>query len=373
MPDPETNRKEPPETDLEGEDFSKRPGTSLVIQGDTLTAKQAATLFLGVLTVIAVGWVLKALGHLIVPLLVAFFLSFLLWPLISYLIRRKVPGSVAVMAALLCVAATVGLFGLIISQSVKGFVAASPKYEQRLHSWADRVSGPLGSVAKELKKRENLEKVGGALANTALDAAGTVVSAVTTFALIIIYLLFILFGRLSSGDRVGRAFAPARAAKVRKALANVDRQVLRYLGMKTLINLATGFLFALTCVALGIDFPVLWGFAGFVISYVPTIGSIISPGPPILLALLQYPDELWRPLTLGIALVTIVVVMFNLVEPKVMGDSLGLSPLVVMFALLFFGWMWGIWGMVLSVPLAAIIKIICENFDSTKPVAIFME
>jgi predicted PurR-regulated permease PerM len=172
---------------------------------------------------------------------------------------------------------------------------------------------------------------------------------------------------------VARAFPPERAAKVRAALRNVDRQVLRYLGMKTLVNLGTGVLFAITCLILGVDFPVLWGFLGFLISYVPYVGSIVSPIPPTLLALLQYPDALWRPLALGIALVAIVIVMFNLVEPKVMGDSLGLSPLVVMFALLFFGWMWGVWGMVLSIPLAAIIKIVCENFETTRPVAVFME
>jgi AI-2 transport protein TqsA len=304
---------------------------------------------------------------------VAFFLSFLLWPLITALTRRKVPGGLAVVVALLCVAATVGIFGLIIQQSIRSFVKESPKYEQRVHAWAERITDSAGPVTEELRKRENLEKVGAAVADTALSAVGSVVSSITTFALIIIYLLFILTGRLASGDRIGRAFAPDRAVKVRRALANVDRQVLRYLGMKTLINLATGFLFAITAMVLGIDFPILWGFLGFAISYVPTIGSVISPVPPILLALLQYPDELWRPLALGIALITIVVVMFNLVEPKVMGDSLGLSPLVVMFALLFFGWMWGVWGMVLSVPLAAIIKIICENFEATRPVAVFME
>ncbi|MDY0001737.1 MAG: AI-2E family transporter, partial [Polyangia bacterium] len=287
--------------------------------------------------------------------------------------RRRVPGGIAVFIALLSVAACITLCGLVLQQSVRSFAKEAPKYEQRLHSWAERATAQLGPYAKELQKRENLEKVGTAAANTALDAAGTIVSTVTTFALILIYLLFILTGRLAAGDRVGRAFAPERAAKVRQALQNVDRQVLRYLGMKTLINLATGFLFGVGCAALGVDFPVLWGFLGFLISYVPTIGSVISPVPPVLMSLLQYPDELWRPVMVAVVLVSIVVIMFNLIEPKLLGDKLGLSPLVVMFALLFFGWMWGIWGMILSVPLAAIVKILCENFESTRPIAVFME
>ena len=338
-----------------------------------LTAKQAATIFLGIIATLLVGYTLRVLGPLIVPLLVAFFLSFLLWPLISWLIKRRVPGGVAVMLALLVVLGVVTLCGLIVQQSFRGFVQQAPKYEQRLKSWANRVTTQLGPFAEELQKREHLEKVGAAAADTALGAVGTVVTTLSSLALILIYLLFILTGRLTAGDRIGRAFHPERAEKVRQALHNVDHQVMRYLGMKTLINIATGILFGVTSAALGIDFPILWGFLGFLISYVPTIGSVISPLPPILLALLQYPDELWRPVALAIALVCIVVVMFNLVEPKLMGDSLGLSPVVVMFALLFFGWMWGVWGMILSVPLAAIVKIICENFEATKPLAVFME
>lgn len=338
-----------------------------------ITSKQMATVFLGIIAIILVGYTLKVLGHLVVPLLVAFFISFLLWPLVTALTRRRVPGSLAVLVALLAVAASITLCALILQHSFRGFVKEAPKYEERIHSWTDRISPHLGPFSKELQKRENLEKMGAAFADTALGAAGTVVSAVTTFALILVYLLFILVGRLKTGDRVERAFAPDRALKVRRALQNVDQQVLRYLGMKTLINLATGIFFGVTCAILGVDFPVLWGFVGFLVSYVPVVGSVLSPLPPVLLSLLQFPDELWRPVAVAICLVAIVLIMFNLVEPKLLGDRLGLSPLVVMFALLFFGWMWGIWGMILSVPLAAIIKILCESFDATKPIAVLME
>jgi len=338
-----------------------------------LISRKTSTVLLGIIATLMVGYTLRVLGGLVVPLLVAFFLSFLLWPLVETLRRRRVPGPAAVVVALLLVLTVMGLFGLILHRSIRGFRQDAPRYEARLRTWAKQASEQMGPFSRELKRRETLEKLGSATINTLYGAVGTLVTTASKLGLILIYLLFILSGRLTSTDRIGRAFAPDRAAKVRRALQNVDRQVLRYLGMKSLINLATGLLFGLSCWALGVDAPALWGFLGFLISYVPTIGSIISPVPPTLLALLQFPDEPWRALVVLLVLGTIVALMFNLVEPKVLGSTLGLSPLVVMFALLFFGWMWGVWGMILSVPLAAIVKILLENFESTRPLAVFME
>ena len=332
-----------------------------------------ATVFLGLLALIAVGAVLRTLSELIIPLVVAFFLSFLLWPLIAALVRRRVPGVLAVVAALLVVAAVVGLAGMIVTRSVSSFSIKVPVYQARVQVWADRAAQAIGPAAAELKKREHLEKVGAVVAGTAMGAVGTIVSLASSLALIVVYLLFILFGRLESRDRLARAFAPGRAEQVRRAFENVDHQVIRYLGAKTLINLVVGVLFGLACLGLGVDFPVLWGFLAFVINYIPTIGSLVAPVPPVLIALLLYPDALWRPVALGVALLAITTVMFNAVEPKVLGDKLGLSPLVVMFALLFFGWLWGIWGMVLSVPLAAIVKILLDSFETTHPFAVLME
>lgn len=342
-------------------------------ESSPLSSRKTSTVFLGIIATLLVGYTLHVLGGLVVPLLVAFFLSFLLWPLIMTLRRHRVPGSAAVLVALLLVVTVMSLFGLILHRSFRGFMRDAPKYEQRLRVWAEQATDRMGPFSKELKRRETLEKIGTATFNTLFGAVGTLVTTLSKLGLILIYLLFILTGRLTSTDRIGRAFSPERAQKVRRALRNVDRQVLRYLGMKTLINLATGVLFGLSCAALGVDAPALWGFLGFLMSYVPTIGSVISPIPPTLLALLQFPGEPWRALLVLLVLGSIVALMFNLVEPKVLGNTLGLSPLVVMFALLFFGWMWGVWGMVLSVPLAAIVKILLENFESTRPLAVFME
>jgi predicted PurR-regulated permease PerM len=168
--------------------------------------------------------------------------------------------------------------------------------------------------------------------------------------------------------------------KLRIVLKNPERSLFtiekfsqdakRYLVIKTLISAATGLLIWLWLLILGVDYPVLWGTLAFLLNYVPNIGSIIAALPAILLALVQ--------LGVGSALLTVLgfsvvnVVIGNILEPKLLGKGMSLSTLVVFLSMVFWGWVLGPIGMILSVPMTSLVKIALESYEETRGLAIML-
>ena len=142
---------------------------------------------------------------------------------------------------------------------------------------------------------------------------------------------------------------------------NVQRQVFSYMWIKTLINIGTGLLTFTICIIFGIKFAIFWAFLAFIFSFVPNIGSILSTILPILMAVIQL-DSIESLLLFAVLLVAMHFVMGNVVEPIIMGNRLRLNTLTVLFGLVFWGYIWGIPGMILSVPLLVIMKLILERF-----------
>jgi len=153
--------------------------------------------------------------------------------------------------------------------------------------------------------------------------------------------------------------------------ASIIQRIQSYMITQTAIGVATGLCTLVVTLALGIDFPILWGIIAFLLNYIPNVGSVIAVGPPVLLALLQF-DTLTRPLICLIGLGSAQFSLGNIVEPKVMGRSLNLSTFVVFVSLIFWGWLWGMIGVILAVPLTAAIKIVCEHIERLRPIAIFL-
>ena len=140
--------------------------------------------------------------------------------------------------------------------------------------------------------------------------------------------------------------------------------------MGTLTSLVTGILVGLWTAVIGLDFAVVWGLLAFLLNYIPNIGSIVAAIPAVLLGLIQ--GGVGYALLVAVGFVVVNVVIGNFIDPYLMGRTLGLSTLVVFLSLVFWGWMWGIPGMLLSVPLTAAIKIAFEQIDATRPFAVMM-
>jgi predicted PurR-regulated permease PerM len=154
-------------------------------------------------------------------------------------------------------------------------------------------------------------------------------------------------------------------------LETVARQIQRYLAIKTVVSMATGLLAGIWVAALGLGVPLLWGLLAFLFNYVPTLGSIVAAVPPTLLALVQF--GVWRGALVAIGYVAINIVLGNFVEPYLYGRRLGLSTLVVFISLVFWGWVWGPVGMLLSVPLTMLVKIALENTEDLRWLAVMLD
>ena len=154
-------------------------------------------------------------------------------------------------------------------------------------------------------------------------------------------------------------------------MRSISSQIGKYLALQFFISLATGLCVWLALIILGVDFPVTWGALAFFLNFIPTVGSIAASIPPILVALVQFPS-FWPAVFTLIVLLVIQMTIGNIISPKIMGDRLHLSPMVVLVSLVFWGWLWGLWALC-SVPIASAIKIVCENIEALRPISVMMD
>ena len=147
----------------------------------------------------------------------------------------------------------------------------------------------------------------------------------------------------------------------------------RYLLLQFVISLATGLCVWVALWIIGVEFALTWGALAFVLNFIPTIGSIIASIPPVLIALVQYaPDSYWPAVATALVLLAIQMAIGNFIAPRVMGEHLNLSPVAVLVSLLFWSWLWGPAGALLSVPVTAAVKIVCDNIGPLAPVGVLL-
>lgn len=207
-----------------------------------------------------------------------------------------------------------------------------------------------------------------------VSISGTLVNFLGELVLIILYLLFILMEKRSFSVKICNMFLGKRGEHVRSVSVNISSQIVRYLNIKVLISALTGFCVYIVCFIVGLDFPFMWAIIAFVLNFIPSLGSIIFFLMASVMSIIQFlPDERWGAvLTITISVGLIEFIIGNILDPKISGDKLDLSPLVIVVSLLFWGFMWGIVGMFLAVPLMLFVKLVCENIPSLKPVSVFL-
>ena len=321
---------------------------------------------LAILTIIAIGMVLQVAQSVFIPLVIAWLLSYILGPVVNVMTRRRIPTGIAVFVVLLLVFGVCYLAGIFFHQRFMAFVNAYPRYAERLNDLLLKLSqdwnyNPL--------KEFNWVQQGGAFL---LSMSQPVLSFLSKLIMVIIFLVFLLLGKPYFHYKVRKAFSQSNAEHLTQIINTIATQIGQYLGIQFLISLATGVLIWAALSIIGVDFAITWGALAFFLNFIPTIGSIVASIPPILLALIQFHPSLMKFVLTILAILAIQVIMGNILTPKVMGDRLNLSPVVVLVSLLFWGWLWGVVGALLSVPIAAMIKIVCENIEPLQPISILM-
>lgn len=190
--------------------------------------------------------------------------------------------------------------------------------------------------------------------------------------MIILYSLFVVFEEANFRSKLELSFKDKKQYdRLSVTLTKIEQSISSYLKLKTLVSLITGGLSYLVLFFIGIDSPFFWAFLIFLMNFIPTIGSLVGTVFPAVFCLLQFGEVLPSLLVLGIVGI-IQVVVGNILEPRLMGSSMNISALVTILALSFWGLIWGVTGMILSVPITVIMLIICAQFERTRPIAILL-
>ncbi|NOX18734.1 MAG: AI-2E family transporter [Chlorobi bacterium] len=333
---------------------------------------------LGVIVLIAVGYVLAIAKDILFPFAMAIFVSFILYPVIEFFEKKKIPSSLATLLSIILFAAIIYLLVFLVSDSINQFSSGIEKYQERFDEISKQVESLLSVNMNFMPGSENgdstiLKEITDNLSITgfATSVIGSISSLLSKTFMIILILIFMLLSRNQLRQKIKAAFKGETADRLENIFDNVNIQIRKYIILKTLISITTAVLFMITLAVFGVEFVVVWGILAFVLNFIPNIGSLIATILPIGIAFIQFENPMIA-LWLTIILIAIQQIMGNLVEPKLLGDRVNLSPIVILFSLVFWGWLWGIWGMFLSVPITVMIKIILENIDATKPISIMM-
>lgn len=337
-----------------------------------MQGSKVAVACLVIIVIFICGVLLRLAKPVLFPLFLAIFLSFILSPILDVLTRFKIPRIISILFILIITFFIIYLLGALFYSSGKAFASEFPKYGQKISSILTSLQEKLKLAPLEWKPLDWVEQLDiNKLGSFLLSIFGPFFSFISNLFLIFIFLVFILAGRGKTKIKIKDSFSDKRSQKIIDVIQNIDSQVQRYLAIKTVISFITGILATVILLIFGVDFAVVFGFFTFLLNYIPNIGSIIATVLPLSVAAIQF-ETLWPALWILILLGSIQMAIGNFIEPKLMGEGLGLSPLVVLFALFFWGWLWGIPGMILAVPLAAIIKIICSNIPSLQFVGTLM-
>jgi len=329
-----------------------------------------ATICLVIIVFFITGAFVRLAKPVLLPLFFAIFLSFLLSPVLNLLDRLKVPQAIAIIFVLLVTFLLIYLLGSLFYSSGKTAAVEFPKYGQRISTIFESIQELLNRPDwnfEDWVSHLEFNKIGGFL----LSSLGPFFSFMGNLFLIFIFLVFILAGRGRIEKKVLHAFNKRQAAKLISVVKKIDQDVQKYLVIKTAVSFVTGLLATIVLVLFDVDFAILFGFLTFLLNFIPNIGSFIATAFPVVITAFQF-ETLWPAFWVLIVLVLIQQVMGTFLEPRFMGEGLDLSPLLVLFILFFWGWLWGISGMIIAVPFAAIVKIIFSNIPDMEFMAIMM-
>lgn len=312
---------------------------------------------------------MKSASSLIVPFLLAIFISIICMPLLLLLRRKGVPGWFSVLVILVGVLVVGGLLVTLMGTSLGDFSKNLPTYQEQLTEKSSVLFGWLKGHGIDISGdmiKENFNP--SAVMKLAANTFSELSAALTNGFMILLIVIFILLEITDFPAKINAAVKDP--AKSLSGLEKIGVSVNRYLEIKTIFSLATGVCVGIWLWVLGVDYPLLWGVFAFILNYVPNIGSIIAAIPAVLLAIIQF--GIGHAVLVVVGYVVVNVVFGNLLEPRFMGRGLGLSTLVVLLSLIFWGWVLGPVGMLLSVPLTMILKIVMEGREDTRWISILI-
>lgn len=321
--------------------------------------------------------VLKTTASFVLPLTFALLLSFVFYPFCKGMKKLHVPWLVSIVIILAIAIVVIYFIVTLLVTSLQTIIEAYPRYEARFMSiyktLAVTLKLPFDEDLSLFSNLMNSLNIRGFLQNLAISLSTSLVSFSKVFLMIVLLVIFLLMEFNTMKHKFNVAFTSAEThEKILKIVRNTIAEVTHYISIKFLISLATGLLVTLGTSIVKMDFPVIWGFLAFILNFIPNFGSIISCLITGLFALLQFYPRIGLVVYVFVMVLSVNMVLGNFVEPRWEGRDLGLSPFIILVSLSLWGYIWGFVGMILAVPMTVIIKIICENVEPLRPVAIMI-
>ena len=321
---------------------------------------------------------LKVTASFVLPLLFSLMLSFVFYPFVNRLYKTlRIPWVLGVMIVVALYIAVFLAVGNLLFSSFKTVIGAYPKYEARFSTVyaliADAFHLPFDEDSSLAANLWNSLGVRSFVQRFAVSASSYMISFLRVVFVVTLFVIFFLIEIRSMRVKVVKAFPERRMnRKILFIITVTMAKVTRYISIKFLISLFTG-VAVLFCTQLaGLDFSIIWGFLAFLLNFIPNFGSIVSWALTTAFAILQFYPSVRTILFISVAVLAVNMIFGNVVEPRWEGSDLGISPFLILAGLSLWGWVWGFVGMILSVPVLVIIKIVCENISILNPIAVFL-
>ncbi len=356
--------------------------------------------FVVVIGLTVIGLVLKELSNIFVPFVIAYFLFFVFSPLNAFLRKIKFPLFAIILLDIVITFLFSWGVSKIIIDSFLGFGESLPLYETKLNTLVRNTAVSIGITdpfftsfsLQNILSRINYEALVGGVFTSTFSVMGNIL-------FILFFFVFVVSGHDSVYEVIRNRYVEIKmknkiknlreehltkdesieqtklleqeitaaqdreSAKISDTFKAITQQIQRYVTTKIGMNLGAGVVIGLALSIFGLDFAIIWGVFVFLFNFIPTIGSAVALIAPVLMALIQS-ESVSYALLIALVIAVLQTVFFNLLEPMILGKRLNLNPLVILFSVLIWGYIWGIVGMLLSVPLTAIIKIVISNTDS---------
>lgn len=328
-----------------------------------------------VISVILICAVLKVTASVSINVLLAVFLFFLVYPLLHGLDKIKCPSWISLILTILLIIFVILLAFEFFIFTIDLLIRTLPGYSSRLGDIEQLILKPVRKVIdlpEGFSLFMNIDWIGTIVVPALRRASASAVTIVKNGFVVILMAIFLLLERNSIIPKLEEAAEGDNKAKVQVMWERINHQVSKYLGLKLLISAATGVLFYIIARIVKLDFASVWGVMAFIMNFIPTFGSIIITTLTIVMAVLQF-FPVWTPIFIvAIGTVATQMILGNIIDPRLQGNQLNLSPFVILVSLSVFGYIFGVVGMFLAVPLLSILEIVMANMEGTRGIAIML-
>ena len=322
---------------------------------------------LSFLSAIALCSVLHIASNVFIPMVIAWFILQVLRPVVKAgKTMHFTPWLNVILVFTVLSGVGVLAFNFITAQ-IYEFSNVYTLYSDKLAEWINNVMELLGVPAEAVKNFNWM----GIIRDNMRNISSFVIALSSKFVMTLVFLMFMMIETPYLDEKIDKAFG-RNAKRVRNILSSISEEVSQYLSMLALISFATGVCAWLALTALDVKLAAGWGVLTFLLNFIPTVGSIIATIPPVVMSIIQFSPGLFKPFLVLMSLTTIQMVIGNIITPKVVGDKLGVSPVVILLSLLLWSMIWGIPGALMSTPIVSIIKIVCENIPMLRTIAVLV-